>query len=142
MKTTKKSGKFWLALVIFCLTGQVAWVVENMYFNVFIYKMFHASAEAISAMVSASAAAAALTTVLVGALSDKVGKRKLFMCLGYLVWGISILSFALIRVDILTPIAGSAAAAASLGQGRELDRHLCHHRRGGAHHRHSWLLPH
>ena len=37
-----KNVKFWLALVIFSLTGQVAWVVENMYFNVFIYKIFNA----------------------------------------------------------------------------------------------------
>ncbi len=51
MKNEKKNGRFWLALVIFSLTGQVAWTVENMYFNVFIYKMFHASAEAISAKV-------------------------------------------------------------------------------------------
>jgi MFS family permease len=74
--------KFWAAMIIFGLMGQVAWVVENMYFNVFIYKMFHASASDISAMVSASAVAATLTTLLMGALSDKVGKRKLFMCLG------------------------------------------------------------
>ena len=51
MQKTKQSGKFWAALVVFSLIGQVAWVVENMYFNVFIYKMFHASASAISAMV-------------------------------------------------------------------------------------------
>ena len=70
--------KFFLALVIFSLTGQIAWVVENMYFNVFIYKMFHASAADISAMVAASAVAATLTTVFMGALSDKLGKRKAF----------------------------------------------------------------
>ena len=54
----KKNPKFYLALVIFCLTGQVAWTVENMYFNVFIYKMFKASADQISLMVAASAVAA------------------------------------------------------------------------------------
>ena len=54
--------------------GQVAWVVENMYFNVFIYKMFNASAADISAMVAASAVTATLTTVLMGALS---------VCMGY-----------------------------------------------------------
>ena len=32
-----KRNKFYLSLVIFSLVGQVAWVVENMYFNVFIY---------------------------------------------------------------------------------------------------------
>ena len=63
MEKTKKSSKFYLALVIFSLVGQIAWVMENMYFNVFIYKMFNASAEAISTMVAASAVAAALGTV-------------------------------------------------------------------------------
>ena len=51
---TKLGGKFWTAMLIFGLMGQVAWVVENMYFNVFIYKMFHASASDISVMVMAS----------------------------------------------------------------------------------------
>ena len=99
-----KSRKFYLALVIFSLVGQVAWVMENMYFNVFIYKMFNASAEAISAMVSASAVAATVTTLLVGAFSDKIGKRKLFICGGYLCWGVSILSFALIRMDVINAL--------------------------------------
>ena len=97
--------KFWAAMLIFSLIGQVAWVVENMYLNVFIYKMFHASAADISLMVGASSVAATLTTILVGALSDKMGKRKVIICLGYIVWGISILGFAFIRVDALTPIA-------------------------------------
>jgi len=110
-----KSRKFYLALVIFSLVGQVAWVVENMYFNVFIYKMFNASAEAISAMVSASAAAATVTTLLVGAFSDKIGKRKLFICGGYLCWGVSILSFALIRMDVINALFPTAASAASIG---------------------------
>ena len=34
---TKLPPRFWLALVLFSLVGQVAWVVENMYLNVFIY---------------------------------------------------------------------------------------------------------
>ena len=74
------SKKFWAALTLFGLVGQVAWVVENMYLNVFIYKMFHASAADISMMVSASSVAATLTTILIGALSDYIGKRKIFIC--------------------------------------------------------------
>ena len=111
----KLGGKFWAAMLIFGLVGQIAWIVENMYLNVFLYKMFNASAADISLMVGASSVAATLTTILVGALSDKIGKRKLLMCLGYLVWGISILGFAFIKIETLTPIAGSVAAAASLG---------------------------
>ena len=115
MKKTKTNGRFYLALVIFCLTGQVAWTVENMYFNVFIYNMFHASAQAISAMVAASAVAATVTTLLIGALSDKLGKRKLFICGGYIAWGISIWSFSLLRMDVISSWVPNAAAAASLG---------------------------
>ena len=113
MKTTQK--KFYFALVIFSLVGQIAWVMENMYFNVFIYKMFHASAEAISTMVAASAVSATVTTLLIGALSDKIGKRKLFICGGYLCWGVSILSFALIRMDVINALFPAAASAASVG---------------------------
>ena len=115
MKNAKKGSRFWLALVIFCLTGQVAWTVENMYFNVFIYKMFHASAEAISTMVAASAIAATVTTLLIGALSDKLGKRKIFICGGYILWGISIWSFTLIRMDVINALFPAAASAASIG---------------------------
>ena len=115
MGKTKQNGRFYLALVIFCLTGQVAWVVENMYFNVFIYKMFHASAEAISAMVAASAIAATVTTLLIGALSDKMGKRKIFICGGYIAWGVSIWSFSLIRMDVIHALLPGVASAASVG---------------------------
>ena len=115
MEKTSFSKKFLIALWIFSLTGQIAWVVENMYFNVFIYKMFNASAESISAMVAASAVSATLTTVIIGALSDKLGKRKVFICGGYILWGLTIAGFALIRTDVIGaifPMAASASAAA------------------------------
>ena len=94
--------KFWAAMLVFGLMGQIAWVVENMYFNVFIYKMFNASAADISSMVMASAVMAALTTIIMGAVSDKVGKRKAFMSAGYIIWGISIISFAYIKSVSMT----------------------------------------
>ncbi len=112
---SKLTPRFSLALILFSLIGQVAWVVENMYLNVFIYKMFHASAADISAMVSASAVAATLTTVFVGALSDKIGKRKLFMCGGYILWGISILCFLLVREDWIASVIPTTVSAASVG---------------------------
>ncbi|MBR5295726.1 MAG: MFS transporter [Clostridia bacterium] len=111
----KLGGRFWLALTIFSLMGQVAWVVENMYFNVFIYKMFHASAADISAMVTASAVTATLTTIFMGALSDQIGKRKLFICTGYILWGISIFSFVLLREDVIGKTFASVASAAGMG---------------------------
>ncbi len=112
---TKLGSRFWLALTIFSLMGQVAWVVENMYFNVFIYKMFRASAADISAMVAASAITATLTTVFMGALSDKIGKRRLFISLGYILWGVSIFSFVLLREDIISKTFGLTVNAAAVG---------------------------
>ena len=116
-KKTKLGSRFWLSLVLFGLMGQVAWVIENMQLNVFIYKMFGASSDDIATMVAASAISATLTTLLVGALSDRVGKRKLFICGGYILWGISIFAFGLLRVEWLEsifPVASGAALGITL----------------------------
>ena len=110
-----RRARFWTVLVLFSLIGQIAWVVENMYFNVFIYHMFNASPKEISLMVQASAVAATLTTILIGALSDRLGKRKAFIVLGYILWGISILCFAFLRKDWLGRVFPAVANAAALG---------------------------
>lgn len=110
--TKKLSGRFWISLILFGLMGQIAWVIENMYFNVFIYNMFSASASDISLMVAASSIVATLTTIVVGALSDRMGKRRIFISGGYILWGLSILAFALVREDILKslfPVVSTAA---------------------------------
>ncbi len=102
MKKSSLTARFWIAMLIFGMMGQIAWVVENMYFNVFIYKMFNASAGDIAAMVMASAVMAAVTTIIMGAVSDKIGRRKAFMTVGYIIWGISIIVFAYIKSVWLT----------------------------------------
>jgi MFS family permease len=111
--------RFWIALFVFSLIGQIAWVVENMYFNVFIYHMFNASQGDIALMVQASAVAATLTTLFIGALSDRLGRRKAFVTIGYLLWGVSILVFAALRVDWIAKLfpaaAQTAAKAAAIG---------------------------
>ena len=109
---TKLSPRFWLSLALFGLMGQIAWVIENMQLNVFIYKMFHATPTDISAMVAASAISATLTTLLIGALSDRIGKRKLFICGGYILWGLSIFAFGLLRVEWLEMLVPAASGAA------------------------------
>ena len=107
--------KFYTALALFGLIGQVAWVVENMYLNVFIYQLFFASASDISLMVAMSAVCATVTTIFIGALSDRIGKRKAIIVGGYLLWGVSILGFALITPTTLSglfPALGATAISA------------------------------
>ena len=111
-KKTKLGSRFWLSVALFGLMGQVAWVIENMQLNVFIYKMFGATPSDISTMVAASAVSATLTTLFIGALSDRVGKRKLFICGGYILWGISIFAFGLLRVEWLEALFPAASGAA------------------------------
>ncbi len=115
MTKTKLSSRFWLALTIFGFMGQVAWTVENMYFNVFMYKMFGASPSDISLMVGASAVSATLTTVFMGALSDRLGKRKLFISGGYILWGVSIFSFCFLREEFIGKMVGTSISAATVG---------------------------
>ncbi len=109
-----KSRKFLISLILFSLIGQVAWVVENMYFNVFIYKMFNATASQISLMVSCSAVVATVTTILIGALSDKIRKRKIFISLGYILWGASILAFTLVRKDVIGALFPTALSVSAI----------------------------
>ena len=113
----KNKKKFYISLVLFGLMGQVAWVVENMYLNVFIYQIFRASAADISAMVAASAVTATVTTIFIGALSDRIGKRKAIIVGSYLLWGVSILGFALVSPSLLEKLfpAMAGAAISSLG---------------------------
>ena len=112
---SKLGGKFYLSLIIFSLFGQIAWVVENMYLNVFLSKEFQADSYHVALMVSLSAITATITTLLIGALSDKLGKRKIFICSGYIIWGLSILCFSLFTRESLTSIFGDSVNVLTLG---------------------------
>lgn len=49
-----------------------------------------------------------------GALSDKVGKRKIFICAGYIIWGFTTFAFSLITVhntSVLFPAANAVMLA-------------------------------
>lgn len=93
-KSNKLGAKIWTSIILFGFMGQLAWMVENMYFSTFIQKNITTEGWATSATVAASAVVAALVTILGGALTDRLGKRKVFVCWGYIIWGIVTASFA------------------------------------------------
>ena len=104
MNESRLTSKKWLIIVLFGLIGQVAWTIENMYLNVYIYKTVTYDPKAIAYMVSISGVIATFSTLTMGALSDKIGKRKVFMSYGYLFWGISIVLFSFITKDSVAKV--------------------------------------
>ncbi len=111
----KVSARLWISLILIGLTGQFAWTIENMYLNVFLYNTISTDPNYIAAMVSASAIAATLTTLLMGCLSDRLGRRRGLISAGYVIWGLSTAAFGLITTENATklfPAAPAAAAAA------------------------------
>ena len=93
---TKIGLRKWLSFIVAGLVGQLAWAIENNYLNLYV---FDCTGEYtfIPIMVAASALAATVTTLLMGALSDRLGKRKAFISFGYILWGASIILFAFLN---------------------------------------------
>ena len=109
--STKLGVRKWLSFIIAGFVGQLAWAIENNYFNLYV---FDCTQEYIfiPIMTAASAAAATITTLLMGALSDRLGKRKAFISFGYILWGISIILFAFLDPKSSFNIVASSAMAA------------------------------
>ena len=114
MQETKISRRAWIVIVLLALIGQVAWSVENNFFNLFVQDAFGGSLSDVALMVSASAITATLTTLIAGAWSDRVGRRKPFVVFGTLAWGLAIMVFAVLQ-PLVHAVAGSGASAAGLG---------------------------
>ena len=92
-------GRTWASIILFGLIGQIAWMVENMYFSRFMQNEITRAPYATTLMVAFSAIFATLSTLIGGALCDRTGKRKLFICWGYLIWGFTIMMFALVPMQ-------------------------------------------
>ena len=93
MNKARLGFRKWLSFIVAGLVGQLAWAIENNYLNLYVFDCTKEYTY-IPIMTAASAAAATLTTLFMGALSDRLGKRKAFISFGYILWGISIILFA------------------------------------------------
>ncbi len=112
-KEAKLSKSLLLNIVLFGFMGQVAWAVENNFFNLFLFNEIGGDSTDISNMVAASSVIAVLTTLFMGSLSDKINKRKIFICAGYIVWGITVMAFAFISRENMAKIMGTTPVAAT-----------------------------
>ncbi len=112
-KEAKLSKSLLLNIILFGFMGQVAWAVENNFFNLFLFNEIGGDSTDISNMVAASSVVAVLTTLFMGSLSDKINKRKIFICAGYIVWGITVMAFAFISRENMAKLLGSTPVAAT-----------------------------
>lgn len=102
-KSTPLGKRIWFCAVSFGLIGQIAWVVENMFFAKFGQDLFDTQGElyytVTTLMVILSALTATVTTIFAGGLIDKTGKRKPFITFGYIIWGVTIMLFAAVPIN-------------------------------------------
>lgn len=102
-KSTPLGKRIWFCAVFFGLIGQIAWVVENMFFAKFGQDLFDTQGElyytVTTLMVILSALTATITTIFAGGLIDKTGKRKPFITFGYIIWGVTIMLFAAVPIN-------------------------------------------
>lgn len=127
MTNEKISRKNWFIIILFCFMGGIAWNTENMYFNTFITNEIYADVSqkailgsmeattAIARMVALSAVAAVLTTFIMGALSDKLKNRKLFISAGYIIWGVVTSMFGFITKENIANLFNISDEARILG---------------------------
>ncbi len=115
-KSTPLGKNIWFSVIAFGLIGQVAWIIETMYFSTFAQNLFSDHSLfgnmyfiSTTLMVIFSALTATATTIFVGGLSDRIGKRKVFITGGYIIWGVTIMLFAAIPINF-----GKEAAAGVL----------------------------
>jgi len=115
-KATPLGARIWISAIAFGLVGQIAWVVENMYFATFAQDIFANSSRTdlsylvTTLMVWLSAITATVTTIFAGGWCDKTGKRKPFVAYGYIGWGATIMLFAAIPMKAgVGQVAGVAA---------------------------------
>ena len=103
---SRLSGRIWFSAIFFGLVGQIAWVVENMYFATMSQDIFSNSGRAdlsyvgTTLMVIFSAVTATATAIFAGGLCDRCGRRRPFIAYGYLAWGVTIMAFGFLPMRV------------------------------------------
>ena len=111
----KLSPRLWIGMLMCSFIGGLAWNVENMYFNTFLWNEVYEGTvgvtsltytDAVNIMVTFSAIVAVVTTFIMGTLSEKMKNRKAFISFGYIAWGIITALFGFITKDNVANIFG------------------------------------
>ncbi len=117
MASKSKSGlgaKTWIVIWVAGLAGQLAWNIENQWFNTFVYGRIGAIPWIITVMVAVSATVTTFSTFISGTWSDRIGKRKPFVVIGYITWGIFTILFGVVDFFAQFSLAGNVVALGTM----------------------------
>jgi MFS family permease len=95
MTNEKLTRNILSSIALVSLAGNIAWAVENQYFNVFLFNFLSPNPIYISIMVAVSTIVGTITTIILGSFSDVKGKRKPFILYGLIFWAITTAIFPL-----------------------------------------------
>ncbi|MHA1489224.1 MAG: MFS transporter [Promethearchaeota archaeon] len=105
----KLSRVDFISIVFISLAGELAWAIENQYYNVFLYNVIAPVPFYITLMVAITTITGTLATIFMGTLSDVRGKRKPFVLIGFILWALTIFIFPFAGVFKLVILAVSIA---------------------------------
>ncbi len=105
-KNGRLSKRVWTAIILFMFISSVAAGVESIYLSMFLDNtVFKDGAmgasitltDAVNLIASLTAVVSGVTTFIMGTLSEKLKNRKLFISIGFIVWGIVMLIFSVVK---------------------------------------------
>ncbi len=109
------SIRVWTAIILFMFISSIAGGVESMYLGLFLDNtVFKDGAmgasitltDAVNLIASLAAVVSGITTFVMGTLSEKMKNRKLFVSIGFILWGIVMLIFSAVKKDNVANVFG------------------------------------
>ena len=108
------SWKFWLVVWGMGIAGQLCWNMENQWFNTFVYVKIGQHVDIVNWMVILSAFVTTISTFVFGTMADRQGKRKKFVSIGYIIWGVATILFGTTEFIVKDHKTASAVAVAGV----------------------------
>ncbi len=114
-KKGRLSTRIWTAIILFMFISSIAGGVESMYLGLFLDNtVFKDGAmgasitltDTVNLIASLAAVVSGITTFVMGTLSEKMKNRKLFVSIGFIVWGIVMLVFSAVKRDNVANVFG------------------------------------
>ncbi|MCR4677571.1 MAG: MFS transporter [Lachnospiraceae bacterium] len=114
-KNVRKTAGFWGFVWALGLAGQLCWNMENQWFNTFVYEKIAKDPTIISWMVAISATATTISTFVTGTATDRRGRRRLAVSIGYILWGIFTILFGTTEFIMNGTSSGTASVLMTAG---------------------------